>query len=51
MICLFSAFCCGLCSGAAVFSFVAGNIGIGLMNLGIALFNAAMAMGNYMGGE
>lgn len=47
MISLVNAFCCGLCSGAAVYSFIEGNIGIGLINLGIALFNAILAIRNY----
>ena len=47
MISLFSAFCCGLCSGAAIYSFIEGNIGIGLVNLGLALLNAMFAIRNY----
>ena len=47
MISLVSAFCCGLCSGAAVYSFTEGNIGVGLVNLGLALFNAMLAIKNY----
>ena len=49
MICLFSAFCSGLCSAATIYSFTNGNIGIGAMNLGLALINAVIAMFNYIG--
>lgn len=47
MISLFNAFCCGLCSGAAIYSFTEGNISIGLVNLGLALLNANLAIRNY----
>ena len=47
MMSLMSAFCSGLCSGAAIHNFVNGNIGMGLACVGVALMNAGLAMLNY----
>ena len=46
--CLISAFVSGLGCGACIHAFVDGDIGVGILNLGLCLINAGLAVFNYI---
>ena len=46
--CLISAFVSGMGCLACIHSFIDGNIGVGILNLGLCLINAGFAVFNYI---